>query len=87
MVGQQKSDDGTVKQKYVTAISLLKDVVFEETHDNSMNTEASPSQPSTGGSSSGDSSNTGDNTSGGNTGGSTGGDNGGGGGDFTPGLD
>ena len=72
VVGQQKGDDGAVKQKYVTAITLLKDVVFEETHDNSMNTEASPSQPSTGGNT-----NTGGSTSGGNTGGSTGGDNGG----------
>lgn len=56
VVGQQKRGDGTVKQKYVTAISLLKDVVFEETHDNSMNTESSSHQPSTGG-----------NTNGGNT--------------------
>ena len=56
VVGQQKRTDGTVKQKYVTAISLLKDVVFEETHDNSMNTESSSHQPSTGG-----------NTNGGNT--------------------
>lgn len=56
VVGQQKRGDGTVKQKYVTAISLLKDVVFEETHDNSMNTESSSLQPSTGG-----------NTNGGNT--------------------
>ena len=56
VVGQQKRTDGTVKQKYVTAISLLKDVVFEETHDNSMNTESSSHQPTTGG-----------NTNGGNT--------------------
>ena len=40
VVGQTKKSDGTVKQKYVTAISLLKDVVFEETHDNSMNVES-----------------------------------------------
>ena len=40
VVGQEKKSDGTVKQKYVNAISLLKDVVFEETHDNSMNTES-----------------------------------------------
>ena len=40
VVGQTKKGDGTVKQKYVTAISLLKDVVFEETHDNSMNVES-----------------------------------------------
>ena len=57
VVGQTKKSDGTVKQKYVTAITLLKDVVFEETHDNSMNVESeSPSsngggsnQPSNGG--------------------------------------
>ena len=67
VVGQQKNDKGEVKQKYVTAISLLKDVVFEETHDNSMNTETSnssstPSNPSTGG---GSSSTGGSNTGGG----------------------
>ncbi|SEA29465.1 DNA-binding protein, histone-like, putative [Xylanibacter ruminicola] len=56
VVGQQKRGDGTVKQKYVTAISLLKDVTFEETHDNSMNVESESNQPSTGG-----------NTNGGNT--------------------
>ena len=37
IVGQQKLDNGTVKQKYVNAITMLKDVVFEETHDNAMN--------------------------------------------------
>ena len=40
VVGQTRKSDGTVKQKYVTAISLLKDVVFEETHDNSMKVES-----------------------------------------------
>ena len=40
VVGQTKKSDGTVKQKYVTTISLLKDVIFEETHDNSMKTES-----------------------------------------------
>jgi len=39
IVGQQKMSDGTVKQKYVNAIAMLKDVVFEETHDNAMNVE------------------------------------------------
>jgi len=43
VVGQEKKSDGTVKQKYVNAITLLKDVVFEETHDNSMNVEAEDS--------------------------------------------
>jgi predicted histone-like DNA-binding protein len=69
VVGQQKRGDGTVKQKYVTAISLLKDVVFEETHDNSMNTESSSHQPSTGGSTNGGNTSGGGNASGGgNTG-------------------
>ncbi len=35
----QTIKDGAVKQKYVVAKSLLKDVVFEETHDNVMNQE------------------------------------------------
>ena len=39
VVGQEKKPDGSVKQKYVNAITLLKDVVFEETHDNAMNAE------------------------------------------------
>ena len=67
VVGQQKNDKGTVKQKYVNAISLLKDVVFEETHDNSMNTEAASnsSNPSQGG---GNGDNNGGNSGGGNSG-------------------
>ena len=69
VVGQQKRGDGTVKQKYVTAISLLKDVMFEETHDNSMNTESSSHQPSTGGSTNGGNTSGGGSASGGgNTG-------------------
>ena len=40
VVGQEKKADGTIKLKYVNAITLLKDVVFEETHDNSMNVES-----------------------------------------------
>ena len=39
VVGQEKKPDGSVKQKFVNAITLLKDVVFEETHDNAMNVE------------------------------------------------
>ena len=35
----QTIKDGVVKQKYVVAKSLIKDVVFEETHDNIMNQE------------------------------------------------
>ena len=39
VVGQEKKEDGSIKQKYVIAKTLVKDVVFEETHDNSMNVE------------------------------------------------
>jgi hypothetical protein len=39
VVGQEKKEDGSIKQKYVIAKTLIKDVVFEETHDNSMNVE------------------------------------------------
>ena len=39
VVGQEKKPDGSVKLKYVNAKTLIKDVVFEETHDNSMNVE------------------------------------------------
>jgi hypothetical protein len=84
VVGQQKKDDGSVKQKYVTSITLLKDVVFEETHDNNMNVESeSPSStPSNGGNTSGGSGSTGGggNTSGGGGSTSGGGNTGGGGG-------
>ena len=52
VVGQEKKSNGTVKQKYVNAISLLKDVVFEETHDNSMNVESESPASGNGGSSS-----------------------------------
>ena len=55
VVGQQKKADGSVKQKYVNAITLLKDVVFEETHDNAMNVEPeSSSESGSGGSGSGE---------------------------------
>ena len=48
VVGQDRKG-GKVKLKYVNAITLLKDVVFEETHDNTMNAEPeSPSTPGTG---------------------------------------
>ena len=46
VVGQEKKEDGTVKQKYVNAITLLKDVIFEETHDNAMNAGSSSSSTS-----------------------------------------
>jgi hypothetical protein len=45
VVGQEIKD-GKVKQKYVVAKHLIKDVVFEETHDNAMNVE--PESPGDG---------------------------------------
>ena len=42
----QTIKDGVVKQKYVVAKTLLKDVAFEETHDNIMNI---PPEENTGG--------------------------------------
>ena len=72
VVGQEKKNDGSIKRKYVIAKSLIKDVEFEETHNNSMNIEGGNS--STG-------SETGGNI---NQGGNTGGNNGGGGGDDSP---
>ena len=41
IMGQEKKD-GKVKQKYIVAKHLIKDVVFEETHDNAMNVEPEP---------------------------------------------
>ena len=78
VVGQQKLDNGTVKQKYVNAITMLKDVVFEETHDNAMNVESDDSGNGSTNPSNGTNSGSGSNT-GGNSGTSgTGGDNSGG---------
>ena len=73
VVGQEKKNDGSVKQKYVNAITMLKDVTFEETHDNAMN-------GTSGGGNTGNNTPNGGNTNGGgNTGnGSTGGGNAGG---------
>ena len=42
VVGQQKNKQGKVVQKYVNAKTLIKDVVFEETHDNAMNVPVEP---------------------------------------------
>ena len=82
IVGQQKMDDGSVKQKYVNAITMLKDVIFEETHDNAMNVESESSNAgstSNGGSSQGEATNGSSTNSGSNTGGGSGsGDNNGG---------
>ena len=80
VVGQEKKPDGSVKQKYVNAITLLKDVVFEETHDNAMNVE-DESGSNSGGSNGGGSNGGGTGTitpSGGSTGGDNGGSTGGG---------
>ena len=78
VVGQEKKPDGSVKQKYVNAITLLKDVVFEETHDNAMNVEPEDDDSND---NTNNSNNSGGSSTGGNTGGDNGGDNGGGGGD------
>ena len=56
VVGQVKNKEGKIVQKYVNAITLLKDVVFEETHNNAMNVEPEEDNGSTengGGSSTG----------------------------------
>ena len=38
----QTTKDGKVIQKYVNAKKLIRDVVFEETHDNTMNVDPEP---------------------------------------------
>ena len=80
IVGQQKMDDGSVKQKYVNAITMLKDVIFEETHDNAMNVETdganagstSNGSSGNGGSSQGEATNGSSTNPGSNTGGGSG---------------
>ena len=72
VVGQEKKPDGSVKQKYVNAITLLKDVIFEETHDNAMNAEPEEEE-------SGNSQSQGGGSQNGNGGSSTGSDTGNGG--------
>ena len=62
VVGQTTNKEGKIVQKYVVAKSLIKDVLFEETHENAMK---NPSTPSTG-------SGTVDNGSGSSTGSETG---------------
>ena len=68
VVGQQKMEDGSVKQKYVNAITMLKDVIFEETHDNAMNVTSSSS--ASGSSDAGSGTNTGSGSETPNSGGS-----------------
>ena len=79
VVGQTTNKDGKIVQKYVVAKSLIKDVLFEETHENTMkNTSSSGTAESEQGSGNGGNTN-GGSTSGGNTnGGSTGGNTNGG---------
>ena len=46
VVGQGKNKKGQIVQKYVNAKTLVKDVVFEETHDNAMNVSVTaPQEP------------------------------------------
>jgi len=84
VVGQEKKTDGSVKQKYVNAITLLKDVTFEETHDNAMNA-STPSGSGSGSGSTGTGTVTPSGGNGGNNSGeggdNNGGNNGGEGGD------
>ena len=78
VVGQQTNSQGKIVQKYIIAKTLVKDVIFEETYDTSLQPE-SPS--SNNGGTTGGGTNPGGNTGGGtNTGG---GDNNGGDGDDT----
>ena len=79
VVGQEKDKTtGAVKQKYVVVKTLVKDVVFEETHDNTMNAEDGTTHGSTGGDS-GSTTNGGNSQQGGGSmGGTTTGDNTGG---------
>ena len=74
VVGQSTNSQGKIVQKYVVAKTLVKDVIFEETYDTSLQPESSNSNSNAGGGT----------NPGGNTGGGTntgGGDNNGGGGD------
>ena len=90
VVGQTTNKDGKIVQKYVVAKSLIKDVLFEETHENTMK-KSSSSGTGESEQGSGNGGNTsGGNTSGGNTSGGSTGDNGGyngGGGDGGDDLD
>lgn len=44
IVGQEIGKNGKLKQKYVVAKRLIKDVAFEETHDNIMNIKENQEQ-------------------------------------------
>ena len=89
VVGQTTNKDGKIVQKYVVAKSLIKDVLFEETHENTMK-KSSSSGTGESEKGSGNGGNTGGSTNGGNTNGGSTGDNGGyngGGGDGGDDLD
>ncbi len=87
VVGQTTNKDGKIVQKYVVAKSLIKDVLFEETHENTMKkTSSSGTGESEQGSGNGGNT-SGGNTNGGSTGGNTNGGNNGGGGDGGDDLD
>ena len=89
VVGQTTNKDGKIVQKYVVAKSLIKDVLFEETHENTMKKSSSSGtgeseQGSGNGGNTNGGSTSGGNTNGGSTGGNTNGgyyDGGGDGGD------
>ena len=49
VVGQQTNAQGKIVQKYVIAKTLVKDVVFEETYDTSMQPETSGGEGGSGG--------------------------------------
>ena len=79
VVGQERDKTtGAVKQKYVVVKTLVKDVVFEETHDNTMNAEDGTTHGSTGGDSGSTTNGGNSQQGGGSTGGTTTGDNTGG---------
>ena len=49
VVGQKVNKQGKISQKYVVAKSLVKDVVFEETYDTSLQPESTPGGDTPGG--------------------------------------
>jgi predicted histone-like DNA-binding protein len=49
VVGQKVNKKGQVVQKYVIAKTLIKDVVFEETHDTALKSEANSGNAGSGG--------------------------------------
>ena len=69
VVGQTRADNGSIKQKYVVAKTLVQDVSFEEAHPNELGTSSNANTPA--------GTNTGSGTEGGNTGGNGGGNGGG----------